>query len=824
MISRCIPRPAPFLRATLISAALLVALALAGCSRLPLGRVTTPAASPTPGVLEDLPETNASKVMSETEGGKVALRDGAEVSIPPNALSETSIVSLKVVATAQRAPIPRSLIGRAYEFGMDGGSLTGIARIRLPLPATITADQYEIGIYRWDGQAWERVLGRIAGNAMEFGTNIPGGVFSVQGQWRQADANLGLALTTAAEPGANPAASQLVASGEYRYMTLPMLQNELTPARLTWKLDTSGGMGQITGNDALDKTIGEAVLFFKPDPAQAQGVIKFSQPFDLPPGAIDIQPGVTRYLYAVLTVEDSPAPTRRVSKAAEYTQFLPIRVIGTEVVRPALAREPAAGLSWHVRFNGQSMGQQPAISTTLPLGDYLAMGGLGDYSVVLEAPVNNKIVAVSNEVLIKLTVPGTPTPTATVPQPATAPPAVATSPRIGTPTPGAAPLPATPTPRTPPGGRTATPTPGPTTTVQADDTATPTRPAWASVFWADRYSLTPGECTMLHWKLENVTEVHLNGEAVTGVEDRQECPAETTIYTLHVVSNSGTQDLRLSITVQSSTTPDVQFSANSFTLIKGQCTNLTWQTSDVSAVYLNDAGVPGVATKEVCPETTTIYTLRVERAGSAATSKSLTIKVLPVEGIVLQFWAEQYALESGKCTTLHWSVQDVNAVYLMKPTGEIGVAGVGIEEACPPTRSQAYTLRAEASNDRKASKQVIINTFDPAAPGLATNEVIAQGIVNSVSNVLDADPATSGDQPGYELTLDGITALFKGAGPCCQTAVTFKITQAQASEAAAEAVDWPVNPGQFVEFRGDCTANTCTLPLNRTYYFKLRSN
>jgi len=817
MNSRRIHRPARFRRATLIAAALLAALTLAACGRSPFARVT-PAAPPTPGILEDLPETNASTAIPDAEGGKVALRDGAEISIPPNALSETSIVSLKVAPTTLRAPIPRSLIGRSYEIGMDGGSLTGIARIRLPLPAAITLDQYDIGVYRWNGQAWERVLGRVAGNAVEFGTNIPGGIFSVQGQWRQADASLALALPTAAADG------RLVASGEYRYMTLPLLQNELVPARLTWKLDTSGGMGQITGNETLDKTVGEAALWFKPDPAQAQGVIEFSQPFDLAPGAVDIQPGVTRYLYAVLTVEDSPTPTRRVSKAIEYTQILPIRVVGAEVIRPTLAREPAAGLRWHVRFNGQSMGQPPAITTTLPLGEYLALGGLGDYSVILEAPVDGKVIAVSNEVLIKLAVPGTPTPTPSGTPPPAGPTAVATSPRVGTPTPGAAPAPATPTPRTPPGGRTATPTPSPTATTEAAATATPTRPAWASVFWADKYSLAPGECTMLHWKLQSVTAVYLNGAAVTGEEDRRECPAQTTIYTLRVTSGTGTQDLRLSITVQSGTTPDVQFSANSFTLIKGQCTNLTWQTSDVSAVYLNEAGVPGVATKEVCPETTSIYTLRVERSGSATTTKSLTIKVLPVEGIVMHFWAEQYALEPGKCTNLHWSVQDVLAVYLLKPSGETGVAGVGIEEVCPPTRSQAYTLRAEASNDRKASKQVFINTFDPAAPGLATNEVIAQGIVNSVNNVLDADPNTAGDQPGYELIIDGITALFKGTGPCCQTAVTFKITQAQTGDAASEVVDWPVNSGQFVEFRGDCTANACTLPINRTYYFKLRSN
>lgn len=809
-------RTAPAFRVGGCAVALLIAFTLAACSRLSVQRMTP---APTAGVLEDLPETNAARAITETEGGKVALRDGAEVSIPPHALSETAIVSLKAVATMPAVPIPRSLIGRPYEFGLDGGSLTGVARIRLPLPAAVTPEQYDIGAYRWDGRAWARIVGRIVGNALEFGANIPGGIFAIQGQWRHADASLTLSTAGPAQPG-----SRLVASGQYRYTILPTLQNELIPARLTWKLDTSGGMGQITGNEALDKTIGESTFWFKPDPAQAQGVIEFTQPFDLTAAAVDTQPGATRYIYAILTVEDSLAPTRRTSPTVEYTQILPIQVVGVEVVRPLLAREPPAGLRWHVRFNGLTMAQRAAITPTLPLPEFLDMGGLGDYSVVLEAAVDGKMMAVSNEVLIKLAVPDAPTPTPTgAPPPTTSPTAAPADQRIGTPTPGGAPPP-TPTRRTPPGEPTATPAAGPAATPTATEAPLPTRPVWASVFWADKYTLTPGECTVLHWNLEGVTAVYLNGVAVTGAEDRRECPSRTTIYTLRVTSGAASQDLRLSITVQSDTTPAIQFTANSFTLIKGQCTNLIWQTSDVSAVYLNDSGVPGTATKEICPETTSVYTLRVERAGSPTTTKSLTIKVLPAEGIILHFWAEQYALEPDKCTTLYWVVQDVSAVYLKKPDGEVGVAGIGSEQVCPPSRSQAYELRAEASGDRKASKKVFINMFDPAAPGLAANEVIAQGVVNSVSNILDADPIAPGDQPGYQLTLDGIVPLFKGAGDCCQMAVNFKITQAQTGDALAEAIDWPVNPGQFVEFRGDCTADACTLPANRTFYFKLRSN
>ncbi|MEJ5199089.1 MAG: hypothetical protein WHX53_09210 [Anaerolineae bacterium] len=813
-------RARPVARGAFIGWMVFVCVLLAACGRVAAPRPTaTPSSGPT--AIEELPETNASKAIRVAEGGRVALRDGAEVQIPANGLTETSVVSLKVVSAPPTVPIPRNLIGRAYEFGLDGGSLTGIARFRLPLPSAITPDQYDIAVYRWNGQAWERVLARYAGNALEFGSNVPGGIFAILGQWRQADATLTLSLSRTADDRGN---TPITATGQYRYSALPLLQNELVPARLTWKLDASGGMGQITGNPQLDRTLGEQQIWFKPDPTQSQGVIEFTQNFEVGPQTLDLQPGVTRNIYAILTVEDSPAPTRRMSKAVGYTLILPIRVIGEEAARPTLAVEPPANLYWHVRFNGQSMAQRPAISSTLPLGEFLALGGLGDYSITLEATIAGKMQKVSNEVVVTLALPTTPTPMPSR-TPSPAPRAQITpSPRVATPT-ASSPMPATPTRRTPPGERTATPTSTATLVGEATITPTATRPTWASTFWADKYRLVEGECTMLHWNIQNVQSVFLNGVPVTGVENRQECPKQTTTYVLSITTNTGArQDLRFSIAVQSSSEPDIQFAADRYTIVKGQCAQLRWQTKDVNAVYLDDNGVPGTATKDVCPETSTVYRLRVERTGSPSTLKSLTIKVLPAEQIPLIFWAEQYAIERNKCTNLHWSVRDVSAVYLSKPDGEVGVAGDGVYTACPTTISQAYTLRAEASGDRKASKTIFINTFDPNAPGLSANEVIAQGIVNSVINVVDADPTTPNDQPGYQITLDGIMPLFKGPGDCCEAALTFKITQAQTDDAMANVVDWPVNPGQFVEFRGDCVGGTCILPPNKTFYFKLRSD
>ena len=234
------------------------------------GRPSAPAPTPAPSssaAPEDLPETNASQVIRPEAGGKVALKDGAEISIPRDGVATTAVASLSAARSAPYVPIPRSLIGRPYEFRLDG-DLSGVARVRLPLPSAMTPDQYDLAAFKWNGQAWERIFARLNRNALEFGTSTSDGIFSVQGQWRNADANLGLAMS-AAEPG-RPTVP-ITVTGQYRYSSLPTLQNEFVPAQLTLKLDTSGGTGQITGDDSRDKTLSTATLWFKPDPAQSRG-------------------------------------------------------------------------------------------------------------------------------------------------------------------------------------------------------------------------------------------------------------------------------------------------------------------------------------------------------------------------------------------------------------------------------------------------------------------------------------------------------------------------------------------------------------------------
>lgn len=138
------------------------------------------------------------------------------------------------------------------------------------------------------------------------------------------------------------------------------------------------------------------------------------------------------------------------------------------------------------------------------------------------------------------------------------------------PTPTVTPTPvptATPTPTevasdTPTPVPTATPVPAVTATpVPATDTpaptATATLPPNSAVinFSANPLSLDQGKCTTFSWFVSNVKAVYFDGEGVPGDNNgqpvsRQECPTETTTYTLRVIKqNNDEVNNRITITL-----------------------------------------------------------------------------------------------------------------------------------------------------------------------------------------------------------------------------------------------------------------------------------
>jgi hypothetical protein len=796
-------------RLALILIAGAVLILLAGCKGNNPPSVE-PSAQALTGKPTSYPATGGSEVLKPEDGGAIVLSEGAEVEIPPSALSETTLVSLREANSHPTVPVPRTSLGPAYELTLDGAELNGVAILKLPLPQGITPEEYDIGAYRWTGRSWERMSGRAVDGKVQIATQQPG-LFALQGTWRLASAALGLALPPG---GLQPGMTSIpfTMTGQYRFSALPALQRGYTPVRLTLKRDTSGGAGQVTGDVTLDETVAETTVWFQPEPGQSRGEVQFEHVFEISPGSLNVLPGNTSHYYAVFEAEDSSAPTTQLSTGVDYTHVLPLRIVDRDVVRPEMTNAADRPLQWHIQLNGQRWMDIPANQTTLSIDEVLAKGGIGDYSITLETQSEGKWMTASNAVSVKLAPPPTETPIWTeTPSGTETPEGVA---QVATPTPGGT-MPATPTRRPRPTLPTDV-TPAGTPTPVLSVTPTATGQGGSQEFWADSYNVAAaGDCTTLHWNVQNVTEVYLDGKPVTGVESRSVCPTVSTTYVLRSVSANGSQERRVTILVGAQGATPFDFSADAYQVAQGSCTTLRWRAQGVSFVYLNGEGVAGEATRSECPKKSTTYTLRVVNQAGASTSRSITIAVLGSSGIPISFWAEQYTMNKGDCTVIHWSVDGVQAVYFGETGNEDGVNGVGSQRVCPDGEV-SYTLNATATDGSTDSREL---TLWGEEPFMGENDVIAHaGVREIVSTKI-------GEEPGWNLVLDGVDKLFSGDTNCCGSTVTIQISQAMVDQQAESGVpiDWPINAGQLVEFRAMCTDNTCRLDAGPPNYLRLRS-
>jgi len=107
-----------------------------------------------------------------------------------------------------------------------------------------------------------------------------------------------------------------------------------------------------------------------------------------------------------------------------------------------------------------------------------------------------------------------------------------------------------------PGAKTATFTPPPTLTGGPTLTKGPTAVPPTVSFYADDIYLQYGECTNLYWRVLGAAYVYLSGGQVNTQGSTQVCPAETTVYTLYVITQYG--DYYYTVTIQVTTPTQVQ--------------------------------------------------------------------------------------------------------------------------------------------------------------------------------------------------------------------------------------------------------------------------
>ncbi len=188
----------------------------------------------------------------------------------------------------------------------------------------------------------------------------------------------------------------------------------------------------------------------------------------------------------------------------------------------------------------------------------------------------------------------------------------------------------------------------------------------------------------------------------------------------------------------------------------------------------------------------------------------------PPQPAELRFWAEQYALPTNGCTTLHWVAMGAKSVYL----DGVAVAGVGTRQACPGAAAQFYQLEVNYATCDPALLDLVLTSGDPL---LQPGEVIAQGTVQAVNPVADADPTQAGNQPGYAVQVANVVKLYAADATWNEKSATVTVSQMVIDLGFNGQVHWPIKAGQSVEFRAACDGAACAIVEVSESYLHLRS-
>mgnify|MGYP001171422121 FL=1 len=154
----------------------------------------------------------------------------------------------------------------------------------------------------------------------------------------------------------------------------------------------------------------------------------------------------------------------------------------------------------------------------------------------------------------------------------------------------------------------------------------------------DPASVKQGDCANLTWSSTNASNVSID-QGIGKVDpsgSKQVCPGKTTPYTISVAGEGGSQTATKTVNVLPS--PTASLSADPASVKQNRCATLTWSSTNASSASI-DHGVGNVdlnGSKEVCPASTTLYTMTVAGEGGSK-SVATTVNVIPLSKKTMAF-------------------------------------------------------------------------------------------------------------------------------------------------------------------------------------------
>ena len=169
----------------------------------------------------------------------------------------------------------------------------------------------------------------------------------------------------------------------------------------------------------------------------------------------------------------------------------------------------------------------------------------------------------------------------------------------------------------------------------------------------------------------------------------------------------------------------ISFSADQTTIDQGQCTTLRWSAQNVESIWINPQNDlfdrtphPSQGSQQVCPVVTTTYEMRTQQRDGSFVVNEVTVNVNATQEAQISFWADSTTIDQGRCTRLHWSVENVQSVWVY-PQGErfdrFPRVGNDSESVCPE-RTTTYEMRVLLRDNSTVFRTVTINVNVVATP------------------------------------------------------------------------------------------------------------
>ena len=174
--------------------------------------------------------------------------------------------------------------------------------------------------------------------------------------------------------------------------------------------------------------------------------------------------------------------------------------------------------------------------------------------------------------------------------------------------------------------------------------------------------------------------------------------------------------------------PGISFSADRMRIKAGERVVFSWDVVNVKAVYFYAEGEPwekngvvGQDRRDVYPQTTTTYELRVVKRDDSVETRQIRIEVEPVVGppVIARFTVEpEFQILVGQCVNIQWEVRGkVSQVKITSNNVALwdGAPLSGSLQDCPPgVGNVAYAIEASGpGGTNRAQKNV--NVVEPTA-------------------------------------------------------------------------------------------------------------